>query len=172
MSGIKVTKDQTAGMLAAIKALTKDRVLVGIPSEKAFRAPDADDPHPELNNAEIGFLMEFGAPDANIPARPHLVPGVQASTKDAIPKLYREAADKALAGDMKAVDDAHVKVGFTATSSVKNLIRSGIAPPLAEATIADRKRRGRMGTTPLLDTGQYVRNLDFVVKPAGQVKGK
>lgn len=170
MIGLKVTHDGTAAMKAALKALTQDRVLVGIPSEKAFRDPEPDDPHPELNNAEIGYLNEFGAPEANIPARPHLVPGVAKATKEAVPKIYADAATKALDGNLSAVKDAHGKVGFTATSSVKNLIADGIDPALADSTIAKRKARGRTGTTPLLDTGQYRRNIDFVIRPAGGVK--
>lgn len=167
---MKVTKDRTKEVMAAIKALTKDRVLVGIPAEKAFRDPEPDDPHPEINNAEIGYLNEFGVPEKNIPARPHLAPGVRNVTLIAIPRIYKEAALKALTGDTQAVADAHEKVGFTATSSVKALITEGIGPPLADSTIRDRKARGRTGETPLLDTGQYRRNIDFVVLPASQVK--
>lgn len=169
MNEVKVTKDRTAALKAAIKALIQDRVLVGIPSEKAFRDPDPEDPNPQLNNAEIGYLNEFGAPDANIPARPHLVPGTR-KVLPKIEKLYRAAAIKALDGDAAAVHEANGKVGFTATSSIKGYITDGIAPPLAESTIRDRKRRGRDGETPLLDTGQYRRNIDFVIRAAG--KGK
>jgi len=169
VKNVAVTKDRTAAVKAALKALVQDRVLVGIASEHAFRDPDDEDPTPHLNNAEIGYLNEFGAPDANIPARPHLVPGTQ-SALPKVEKIYREAAPKALDGDVGAIRAAHGKVGFAVTSAVKGLITDGIDPPLADRTIKQRKRRGRDGETPLLDTGQYRRNIDFVIRKAGQDK--
>jgi len=170
-NGTTVTKDRTAAVKAALKALVKDRVLVGIPSEKAFRDPEPDEPRPALNNAEIGYLQEFGSPEANIPARPHLVPGTQKALPE-VEKIYREVAPKVLDGNVSLIRDAHKKVGHTVASSVKNLITDGIDPPLAERTIKERQRRGREGTTPLLDKGQYRRNIDSVVRPAGTKKGK
>ena len=166
-----VTKDGVPALMASIKALTKDRVLVGIPAEKADREPDPSDPKPDLNNAEIGYLNEFGAPEQNLPARPHLVPGIQR----ALPKIeeaYKAAATKALGGDQAAVKSAETKVGFIATSSVKLLIAEGLSPPLSEATLDERKRRGVTRTNPLQDTGQYRNNIDFVIRPAGTVKKK
>lgn len=169
MSNVRVTQDRTAAVKAALKALVQDRVLVGIASEHAFRDPEPEDPTPHLNNAEIGYLNEFGAPDANIPARPHLVPGTQGALPK-VEKIYRDAAPKALNGDVAAIRAAHGKVGFTVTSAVKNLITDGIDPPLADSTVRQRKRRGRDGETPLLDTGQYRRNIDFAVRAAKGVK--
>lgn len=169
MKNVKVTLDRTAAVKAAIKALVQDRVLVGIASEHAFRDPDDEDPTPHLNNAEIGYLNEFGAPDANIPARPHLVPGTQ-SALPKVEKIYRDAVAKAVVGDVKGIHDAHGKVGFVVSSAVKSLVTDGISPPLADSTIRQRKRRGRDGETPLLDTGQYRRNIDFVIRKAGQDK--
>lgn len=172
MSGTTVVSDKTAAIKAALKALVQDRVLVGIPSEHAFRQPEPGDENPELNNAEIGYLNEFGAPEINLPARPHLVPGVAKVAKDKVPELYRKAAVNVLDGNTAAIKAAHGQVGFVATSSVKNFITDGISPALADSTIAKRQARGRTGTTPLLDTGQYRRSIDYVVRPAGQVKKK
>lgn len=168
-SGLKITKDRVPEIMAALKSLVKDRVLVGIPSEKAFRTPDADDPHPDINNAEIGYLSEFGAPEINLPARPHLVPGIK-SAMPKIEKVYRDAAIKVMDGDTQAVGRAETQVGFIATSAVKTLITDVLSPPLSERTLEERRRRGRTGETPLLDTGQYRNNIDFVVRPAKNVK--
>lgn len=169
MKSVRITVDRTADVKAALKALVQDRVLVGIPSEHAFRDPDPDDPKPDLNNAEIGYLNEFGAPEANIPARPHLVPG----TKRALPKvekIYRDAVTKVVVGDVKAVRDAHAKVGQIVSDSVKGLIEDGISPPLADRTLRARKKRGVTRTTPLIDKGEYKRNINYAVRPAKGVK--
>lgn len=164
---IKVTKDSTKAILASIRALTKDRVLVGIPAEGATREPDADDPHPDINNAEIGYLNEFGEPALNIPARPHLVPGVEKITKR-VEELYRAGAKAALDGNASAIDKAHMKVGMVAASSVQETITDGGFAPLAKATLAKRKAAGRTGEKPLLDTGQYRRAITYVVRKAGK----
>lgn len=169
MSGMKVVKDNVPKVMAAIKALTKDRILIGIPSEKAFRPPSIDEPKPEINNAEIGYLNEFGAPEQNLPARPHLVPGIQV-VEPKIADAYRDAAKKALDGNIGAIVAAESKIGFLATSSVKSLIAGGLSPALSERTLAERKRRGVTRTNPLQDTGQYRNNIDFVIRPAKGVK--
>lgn len=46
-------------------------VLIGIPMSTTER-PDG-----EITNAELGYIHEYGAPEANIPARPFLIPGVE-----------------------------------------------------------------------------------------------
>jgi len=166
-SGFMFTKDGLPDFLKAIKALTNDRVLVGIAAEKAFREPTEDDPHPEINNAEIGYVNEFGAPEINLPARPHLVPGIKKVVPD-ISETYKKAAQYALDGNYAKVAQAHGVVGTKATSSVKNLITSIIPPPLSKRTLKDREARGRTGTTPLIDTGQYRNNINYVIKPASE----
>ncbi len=166
-SGVKVVEDRRKAVFAAFRVLVKDRVLVGIPADNAARKADAKEEKPKLTNAEIGYLNEFGAPEANIPARPHLVPGVQKALPQ-ITKLYRAAVTRAAAGDIKGIREIEAEIGLTATSSVKSLITDGISPKLADSTVKDRKRRRRTGTTPLLDTGQYRRNIDFVVSSDGK----
>jgi hypothetical protein len=181
-----VTQDKVKDFLRGIKSLTDERVLVGIPANKAFREPSEDDPHPHINNAEIGFINEFGDPDANIPARPHMVPGVKKALPD-IEKVYKKAAQAALAGDTARVKQAHDVVGMKAVSSIQNLITSGIGPPLSDMTLRNRLSRQEPGVgikkgagkelkrraeglapstefaKPLIDTGQYYRNITYVV---------
>lgn len=170
MNSVKIVKDNFAAVMKSLDALTRDRVVVGISAEHAFRQPEPDDPHPEFNNAEIGYINEFGAPEQHLPARPHLVPGVADAAKDKIPQIYRKGAIKVLSGKLDAAGQAHTEAGFAATSAVKATITNGIAPALSARSIAARKARGRSGMTPLIDTGQYRRNIDFAVIPAKQVK--
>jgi phage gpG-like protein len=159
---LKVTADRVKDVLASIKALTKHQVLVGIPADAAERQPDADDPRPP-NNAEIGFIQEFGSPEANIPARPFLVPGVRGNLEK-IEKRYRTAAQKALDGDKEAVEKAHMAIGLETASAVQKKITDGPFVPLSPVTIANRKARGRTGINPLLDTGQLRRSITYVIR--------
>lgn len=187
---LKVTIDRVKDVLASINTLTKHQVLVGIPDEKAERKPDPDEPHP-LNNAEIGFLMETGVPERNIPARPFLVPGVK-DNDEKIAKRYRAAAQKALDGDKAAVEKAHAAVGLETASAVRKKITDGPFAPLSEATLRARAARGRKGATrelkrraeggaadalnddgalisnvnakPLIDTGALRRSVTYVIR--------
>src|SRR5882724_12416208 len=67
---VDVTVDKVKEVQLAIRALANTRVMVGIPSDKAARKG-------KINNAQLGYIHEFGAPEVNIPPRPFLVPGVQ-----------------------------------------------------------------------------------------------
>jgi hypothetical protein len=164
-SGLTVTKDRTKDVLAAIKALTNERVLVGVPDETAERKPDPEDPQP-VTNATIGYLMETGSPAQNIPARPFLVPGVTGAM-DKVTAHYKAAALKALEGSPEAMHQAHMGVGLIAQSAVQAKITSGPFVPLSPRTLEARRARGRTGDKPLIDTGQLRRAITFVIRQQG-----
>lgn len=160
---VKVTKDGVPALLKAIKDLTSKEVLVGIPDINAGRSDDEDDS--PISNAEIGYIMEFGAPKANIPPRPHLIPGIQ-TAQGKIETRMKKGAESALSGKAD-VDATLTAVGITAENAVKAKITEGPFAPLADATILARQARGRTGTKPLIDTGQYRRAITHVVRKKG-----
>jgi hypothetical protein len=175
-------------VLAAFEA---ERVLVGIPSNKADRSgTDLG----ALNNATIGIIMEKGSPAANIPARPWLAPGI-VSAKSAIVSHYEQAAKKALRqGDLAAMSAAHKQVGHLTADAVKRYINSGTFAPLSPRTIANRARQrgtrrrvsetkylglvaGGMspaqaqnvaGIRPLINSGQMRNAVTYVVRKKGE----
>lgn len=155
-TGVFVTRDRVKQVLAGISSLGKSDVLVGIPGENATR----DAP---ITNAALGYIHEFGAPEANIPARPHLVPGVQ-DAKEQVTARFKHAAKSAFMGRPAEVDRALNAAGIIATSSVKRKITSGPFLPLAPSTLAARRRRGRTGAKPLIDTGQYRNSITYVLR--------
>lgn len=160
---IKVTKDNVAAVMKAIRSLTRTEVLVGIPAENAERQPDPDEPEP-ANNAMIGYVMENGSPARNIPARPHMRPGIEA-VKDAIVERYRAGGEAVLDGRVTDPDKVHTAVGLIAERGIKAQITDGSFAPLAPSTLAARKRRGRKSEKPLIDTGQYRRAITHVIRP-------
>jgi len=160
---VTVGKDRTKELAAALKALVRDQVLVGIPSSTAGREPDPEDPEP-INNATLGYILEMGSPAANIPERPHLKPGVAAAC-DPIVDRYNKGAKALLDGRIDNVEAVHTAVGIIAENSVKNLIDAGNFAPLAERTLAARWARGRASTKPLVDTGAYRNAITHVVRP-------
>jgi hypothetical protein len=160
---VTVTKDRTKQLAAALKALVRDQVLVGIPSGTAGREPDPENPEP-INNATLGYILESGSPAANIPSRPHLKPGVAAAGGQ-IADRYKKGAKALIDGKIDDVEAVHTAVGILAENSVKGLIDDGNFAPLAERTLAARRARGRTSTKPLVDTGAYRNAITHVVRP-------
>jgi len=156
-SGLTVRSDSAKSILDALKTLENKDVLVGIPESKDER-DDGD-----IGNAAIGYINENGSPAQNIPPRPHLKPGVRSVEQDFMPHL-KTAARKALEGDAEGAVTSLDRAGTVAANGVKRYITITGFTPLADATIANRLRRGRTGNKPLIDTGEYRRSITHVVR--------
>lgn len=158
-----VTQDRVDQMLASVQSLVQKELLVGIPAATAPRTPEeGEEP---IDNATLGYIHEFGAPAANIPARPFLIPGLQ-SARDPIAKRLQRAAEAALDGRTDDVDAQYDAAGLIAQNAVRRRITDGPFIPLKPATLAARKRRRppRLGERPLNDTGQLRRSVTYVVR--------
>ncbi len=156
-SGLTIRTDAAQGILDALKTLANKDVLVGIPESKDER-DDGD-----IGNAAIGYINENGSPAQNIPPRPHLKPGVKSVEPDFLPHL-KVAAQKALEGNAEGAVASLDRAGTVAANGVKRYITITGFTPLADATIANRLRRGRTGNKPLIDTGEYRRSITHVVR--------
>lgn len=154
--GMTVVTDNTKSLTAAIRKMASTEVLVGIPAEKANRSAP-------INNAALGFIHNYGAPEANIPARPFMEPGIKEVEAANIAGLEK-IAQAALAGDSAAVEKGFIAIGLRTASAIKRKITAGIPPKLKPSTLAARRRRGRTGTTPLIDTGQLRNAITFVIR--------
>ena len=158
---IKVTKDNVASVLKAINQLAQKDVLVGIPDS----APDRNDQSPEqpLSNAVIGYIQENGSPVNGIPARPFLVPGVKDAQEQIAARLGKGAA-AALRGDVTQTEAALQASGLIGQNAARAKINTGPFEALASSTLAARRRRGRTGTKPLIDTGQLRNSITYVIR--------
>lgn len=179
ITGVLKTIDNMQAMRAAVDRLSKQRVLVGVPAEDTARDGGG------ITNAALAYIHEKGAPEANIPARPFLAPGVQRVRAENVSDL-KKAGELALEGKVDAVDRQFHRVGLRTQNSVRNVIREGVPPPLADSTLAGRARRGRKGASkelaarragaqpgiefakPLIDTGQLLRAITYVVRRLGK----
>ncbi len=133
-------------------------MLVGIPES----APERDDE--PISNAVIGYIQETGSPVNNIPPRPFLVPGVKDAQVPIAAQLGK-GAQLALSGQASAAETALHSAGLTAQNAVRAKLQAGEDfQPLAESTLAARRRRGRSGTKPLIDTGQLRNSITYVVR--------
>ncbi len=157
-----LVKDDSARIVAAIRALASKRVMVGVPAGEALRKPEAGEPS-TVNNAMLAYIHENGCPAAHIPPRPFLKPAVTALQPE-IERGLKNAAALALKGDEAGVDKALHGLGLIAQAAVRNKINEGIPPPLAESTLRARRARGRTGTKSLIDTGQLRNAITYVIR--------
>jgi phage gpG-like protein len=167
-NGVNVTFDKSEELLASIKDLSKNQVLVGIPASSPSRAGES------INNASLGYIHEFGSPAQNIPARPFLIPTIN-RLRDKAVAMLKQAAEYQFdhkQGEAKNVLNA---LGLMASQAVKNNIVAGGDPkftPLAPATIARRTGPMRMhglepdlsSVKPLIDTGQMLNSITYVIR--------
>jgi hypothetical protein len=171
-------------VFASLRDLLGKQVLVGIPEDRA-RTGSAG-----ITNASIAYIMEFGSPLQNIPARAFLVPGVQKARDKALRQI-KQAATSALNQDPKGMAQALNRAGIIGSESVRTEILNGDYPPLRPATIAarargrgDRTRReneigyltmvrggvepgaaqSEAGIRPLINTGEMFRSITYVVR--------
>jgi phage gpG-like protein len=154
---VKVTRDDMKNVIENINAMTGKRVLIGIPDANAGRKDG------QITNAALGYIHENGSPARNIPARPFLIPGVQEAAPRAIEALKKYAAQGLT--DPEAVNKGLNAAGLIAQAAVKNRIVNSVGfAPLAPVTIAQRRRKGKQGSKPLIRTGQLLNSITYVVK--------
>lgn len=99
-----------------------------------------------------------------LPPRPFLHMGV-AQSRDRVAALMKQAGRAVLDGNAASAEAFLNRAGTEAMNSAKDVITSGDQlSPLAEATLRARRSRGRSGTKPLYDTGQFLRSVTYVVR--------
>ena len=155
--GAQMAKDKEGEVLLALERLVTKKVLVGIPEDAAGRK-DGD----EMNNAARLYVHEFGAREANISARPTLMPGIE-DAKEKINRYFAQAARAAVSGDSQRIDIALHSAGTAARDAVKDRINSNTPPPLAPRTLQARRARGNQRTNTLVDTGEMRNAVTYVV---------
>ena len=141
-----------SGIRKAMKVLTRQDVLIGVPADESGRE-EGDG----LNNAELSYIHEFGTEDGRIPPRPHLVPGVNNARAD-IADALKEAASRALHGDASAVRAGLEKAGLLGQNAVRATFADNDWPPLADSTLdAKPLRKNDTGDVLIDKKGQPLR---------------
>jgi hypothetical protein len=153
-----ITLDRLHEFLENVKRMSEKCVMVGIPHDKNTRTDTGE------TNAQIALIQEFGSPVKNIPPRPFLVPGVKSAQKEVV-EILKDGATSALHG--VSIDTALNKAGLIGQNHVKSQIVNGTFKPLSQTTLAERRSRrksGQAGTKPLIDTGQLLASITYVVR--------
>jgi hypothetical protein len=156
---IKDDRRELDRILREVGKLRGAEVTIGIHGDGTAREEDGE------SNPEIGARHEYGI---GVPERSFLRPSVQDGS-------LQDAAEDAVADVATGKRRARVaaeRVGIKAVADIKTRIQAGIAPPLSEATVASRKKKGAHGgglasladaTTPLVDTGQLIQSIQYRV---------
>jgi hypothetical protein len=128
--------DKLKKVMQGIEVLTNMTVMVGVPGEKTGREDGT------ISNAALAYIHDKGAPEAGIPARPFMEPGVKAVKKE-VTKELTNAGKLMIQGSQGAatVTACLTRIGIIVTRSIKSRITEGIPPPLAPATIRGRIAR-------------------------------
>lgn len=175
-AGMHVTVDNTDELRRQLLALVTLETLVGVPNENTER----DDPaSQDVTNATLAYIHDNGAP--RIPARPFMLPGME-NAKDEVTNVLAKTAQYALYNNGAKVLEGFERVGMIASKEIRNVIRAGIAPPLAPRTLRARAAKGRKGAaeelrrrakglapelalaTPLMDTNEMLKSITYVVR--------
>ena len=129
---------------------------------KAGRTPGKS----ELTIAEVAAVHEFNDPSDTPPGRPHIRPPMYEKEdywRNRLAQLLHDIIEKG--GNLK---QAYRQVGEEYRKAIIDRVNAGIAPDLAESTIAARNRRGgskkgAVDVTPLRDTGAMIGALSVEV---------
>ena len=158
-----------------LEAIAKTAVYVGIPGESSQRiSSDADNVRTahEPTNVDLGYIHEYGTNTGigghvPIPPRPFLNPGVSKAEPHCTELLKIGVADALEKQNTAPVLAALNEAGLHAVSVVRGMFDTQGDmgwPALAKGTLYKRKKRGRTGTRPLLDTGQLRNSITYIIK--------
>lgn len=177
---LKITRDSLEDLRDSVKVLVENEVLVGFPEDTTTRKDDPEDR--EITNAALGYIHNTGMPEQNIPAREFMESGIRDGQDKITAQLARTAKITLTKRSPVATQQGLERVGLTAQAALRRKINEGIPPPLADATLRERARRGRKGAKielqrrgdgeapstqfakPLIDTGQLRNAINYVIR--------
>ena len=124
--------------------------------------PSAQYPDSEggLKVAEVAIIQELGAPAANIPARPFLMPTIESEGKKWAENIQKGA--RAVMRGATTADNVLQIVGAQAAGDIRKAISEVRSPPLAPSTLAKRRSDGYTDQ-PLNRTGLMIATCTNVV---------
>lgn len=136
--------DPLENIANSLRALANKELLIGVPESETKRKPPADT---RITNAAIGYVHERGCEMLKIPARPHLLPGVQDAKGDIV-ESFKKAALAAVRGELSSIDQHLMDAGEAAQTSVKGKIQQTLTPPIKPESLLERVTGARLHPFP------------------------
>lgn len=156
--GWKKVLDQ--GILLNLKPFVK----VGIQGASALSQKD---PKVPATVVDVATFHEFGAPNANIPERSFMRSTYDKNEAKYIGILIKFKDQILDPNSQMTVKKALSLLGQKMKSDIQKTIREGMFTPWAPSTREARIKRAKGGIiseTPLIDTGQMLRSIDYKVE--------
>lgn len=107
--------------------------------------------------AYIAAIQEFGYPEGNIPPRSFIRTTISEKKADWNALMVKGA--RAIIRGKQSVESVMEGMGLQAEGDMRKKITEINDPPLKEATLAARRRRGNSSAKPLNDTGYMLSQL-------------
>lgn len=184
-TGVQVTRQSFEDIIDSVRTILNVEILVGVPSDTTER-PEGLEPQDEgaITNAALAYIHDQGSPEAHIPQREFMRPGI-ANARDGIERKLAAAMRAAMRGDVVVAEMSMQQAGLVAQSSIRNKIDEGIPPPLADYTLRKRNARTLKGSKsaqyemsrrkqglapstmyarPLIDTGELRKSITYVIR--------
>jgi hypothetical protein len=174
-----IAKKDAKDLMKELKALSKNRVLVGVPEEENDRGDGTG-----IGNAALAYIHDNGSPKQGIPARPFMQPGI-ARAQNRINNFMFIAAKKFMSNDKDGGMKALASAGLAAQNGIRGIIRDGVGfAPLKRGTLLGRirKRKGLYNRfkkhpelsqdkeammasfKPLMDTNEMLKSITYVIE--------
>lgn len=170
--GYKKTVDNVNKVIRSFGQLAFTNVLVGIPQSEAERDEGENSKQP-VTNAQLAYIHTHGSPVNNIPARPFIQPAVKDNI-EVIRALQKQIVEASVEGKKDRVKKLNNRLGMLVAAKAKQYItHSGKLAPNSPYTIARKKakayhqknkRIAAKEPKPLIDTGQMLNAITYVVE--------
>lgn len=141
---VRITGKGMEELAEALKLLADIDILVGYPedAEDAERHDESGKPE-DLTNATLAYIHDNGAPEANIPARPFMAPGIKDVEEKLADKLGEILKAVLIGKGTAVVERGLIQVGTIAALGIQKKINEGIPPPLSDYTLRQRMKNNR-----------------------------
>lgn len=173
MAVVSDNRAEFDALLKRLGELPKLRLTVGVHGTDKRRDPDGSSG--SIGNVGVAAVHEFGAPERNIPQRSFIratLDRVRSVTLDEMDSIVGRVAQG------EKPQQAVQGLALQLVEEIRETIRAGIAPSLAESTLKARESRSRpLNTvwkgraTPLIDTGQLIQSVKGYVARSGASVG-
>lgn len=186
-TGVQVTKQNFDDIMTTAQTILNVEILVGVPMDTSDRPANLKvQDENAITNAALAYIHDQGIPEAGIPQREFMRPGIA----DVLPEIQRKLASAmraAMRGNAIVAEQAMIQAGLVARSGIINRIDRGVPPPLAEYTLIKRAERGLSSSVakaamveldrrlnglapgmefakPLIDTGELRKSITYVLR--------
>ena len=153
----RIVKSDFRKLNAFVKGLDdKHIVKVGVLQKKTHRDDD-----PNVSNADLGAIHEFGTKDGRIPARSWLMMPIRKNAKKILTAAGKGALEILAAGKKVLLLKS---LGINCEKNINQAFETegfGSWKPLKDPTRGGKNADG--GAMPLVDTGQLKRSVDSAV---------